>query len=534
MLVSDKFDKYLLFCLFILLAAFVAMPQLKYYALHTGVADFGFFLAGIYKVNEQWPHIFYGHVQPYMYLYGLLFQVMPGDLVPYALLSLQSFFLVGSILIMWKSYGNLAGISLLLYPPIWANNLFDFHFDHIAIPLLAIFFSACKSKKYFLASIAAVLLCFVKEIFALQAIACGIYLAVLSWRDPGCCKKKWVFFSPFLITSFASLWFYLAIKFFLPYFSDVGKTALESGAFSWMGKDIGQIFSTLVFHMDKVVIDILTTPKKIYYLIYLFGPFILIPFLRPLPLIVAAPILMVSMLSHQSNYYDYAAHYSAGLIIPIVVAYVEGVTFLRKYFFNIKFGEGLRLCNCNIDLFNLFLIFWLTCFQVLLGSSPISRLFWSDKIWSINYNAYISSSRDASIRNAIRKYVPIDDEIIISSQNNLNYLDLAKRQNYLIFPGGVVEPHQLTNWDHKTFHGFLGFVKEGDIKSAIQQELVYADYVLIDIHRPYFVYDAGCDTIYSKCTNRHVEALYLDSLKTLESKYTLLYEYDGFRIYKKP
>jgi hypothetical protein len=254
-----------------------------------------------------------------------------------------------------------------------------------------------------------------------------------------------------------------------------------------------------------------------------------------LPLIVGLPIFMISMLSHQSNYYDYSAHYSAGLIIPILVSYIDGVVPARNYFYficqKVKFLKILMPSE-RIDTFNLFLICWLLCFQIALGTSPISRLFWVDKVWSLGIRAYIPTERDLVIRDLIEKYIPPDDSVVVSSQNNINYLRLAMRQNFLIFPGGVTELHQLTNWDQKTFAGLLDFFQRQKNIDATAQ-LIFADYVLIDIKRPHFVYDVGCDTAYSKCLNEKIEMLYLESIKFLENKYTTVYEYDGFRIFKK-
>jgi hypothetical protein len=185
----------------------------------------------------------------------------------------------------------------------------------------------------------------------------------------------------------------------------------------------------------------------------------------------------------------------------------------------------------NFQIINIFLICWLVIFQIIVGISPISRLFWSDKIWSLNYQAYISSTRDSIIRNSIEKYIPYGDDLIVSSQNNINYLPLAIRQNLLIFPGGVTDPHILTNWDQKTFSGFWGFVK-GQVSIQSPDQLAYADFVLIDTKRPYFVYDIGCDTSYNICINKKIENIYINSIHKLEVKYQVIYEYDGFKIYE--
>lgn len=534
MFISKKIDKYLGFFCVILIVAFILMPQLKYYSIHTGVADLGFFLAGLYKVNTQWPLIFYGHVQPYMYIYGLLFKVFPNNFVPFVLLALQSFSIIISILLMKKYYGNLAGIALLLYSPIWANNLFDFHFDHIAILLLATFFVGCKTKRYALAACSALLLCFVKEVFALEAAVCGVYLIIEFYKSTSITERLRRFLISILIISFACSWFFFSILFLLPYFSDSGKTILEGGAFSWLGNGIKEIISTIVFNPTQILLEILSRPKKILYIAVLLGPFIFIPLLKPLPLLVGAPIFMISMLSQQSNFYDYNAHYSSGLIIPIVVAFVEGVELLKKRY-NSYSGKVIRMGSLNylnnFEIINFLLICWLIIFQIIVGISPISRLFWSNKIWSLNYHAYISSTRDSIIRDSIEKYIPSVDHLIVSSQNNINYLPLAIRQNLLIFPGGVTDPHILTNWDQKTFSGFLGFVK-GQVAIHSPDQLAYADFVLIDTKRPYFIYDLGCDTSYNICFNKKIENIYIYSIHNLEIKYQLLYEYDGFKIYK--
>jgi uncharacterized membrane protein len=535
MQLSEKIDKYLSVLCILLCVAFFFMPQLKYYSLHSGVADLGFFLAGLYKVNSQWPHIFYGHVQPYMYLYGFLFQIFPENYVPFLLLGLQSLVLLVATALIWKYYGKLAGFSMMMYTPLWMNNLFDFHFDHIAVLLMAIFFISCKRNKYQISMITMLLLCFVKEIFALQAIMCGVYLITEISKNSDNLEKKRNIIYTLLLVGFASLWFLVSIKYLLPFFSDSGKTALESSAFSWLGNNIYEIFISLLHQPQKILIEIITTPGKIYYLVMLFGPLLFISILNPLPLITAVPILMVSLLSRTPNYYDYAAHYSAGLIIPVIVSFSESIPKIQALFQHLyqKLNYSCStISGCNNKFSYFFIITWIVVFQIAFGVSPISRLVWSDKIWVFNYQAYISSQRDADIRDAISKLIPIDDSIIISSQNNINYSPLFLRQNYLIFPGGVTEPHAKTNWDSKSVINFLLYLK-GELRADSQQNFVYADYVLIDTARPYFIFDKGCDSIFLTCSNKNIEKDFLDTVRILESQYILLYENNGFKIFKK-
>ena len=244
---------------------------------------------------------------------------------------------------------------------------------------------------------------------------------------------------------------------------------------------------------------------------------------------------MISLLSRSPNYYDYAAHYSAGLIIPIIVSFSESLPKLKKWIYIIskKFIFFKTITFSNISaISNFIIISWVILFQIAVGLSPISRLFWSDKIWSINYQAYIPSERDAVIRNSITKYIPLDSSIIVSSQNNLNYSPLFLRQDYLIFPGGVTEPHIRTNWDEKTFNNFMNYLR-GEAPVNYEPDLIYAEYVLIDFNRPFYLFDKGCDSTYLICRDKDIEKKYLNAIGILENKYILLFEYNGFRIFKK-
>jgi len=62
------------------------------------------------------------------------------------------------------------------------------------------------------------------------------------------------------------------------------------------------------------------------YLGVAFGLLAFISLLRPAFLIPALPMLAIAMLSHSPDHYDYNSHYMAGLIMPIMLAFVLGLT----------------------------------------------------------------------------------------------------------------------------------------------------------------------------------------------------------------
>ena len=147
----------------------------RYIALSSNVADLGFFLNNLANIGNQWPRAFFGHVQPLMLLWGAGYQALPASVAPLALVTLQLLALLGSVVAIWRVFGAWPGVAMLLYYPLWANALLDFHFDHLAVPLLAVFFIACERRRFGWATLAAATLVLVKEPFALQTVACGLY-----------------------------------------------------------------------------------------------------------------------------------------------------------------------------------------------------------------------------------------------------------------------------------------------------------------------------------------------------------------------
>ena len=157
----------------------------RYVTLSSNFADLGFFLNNFSNIDSQWQRTFYGHVQPLMILWGDGFQALPSSIAPLVLVGLQALALLGSVVAIWCVFGVWPGVGMLLYYPLWANALFDFHFDHLAVPLLAFFFITCERRRFGWATLAAAALVLVKEPFALQTVACGLYFGWLAFHQRG-------------------------------------------------------------------------------------------------------------------------------------------------------------------------------------------------------------------------------------------------------------------------------------------------------------------------------------------------------------
>lgn len=84
--------------------------------------------------------------------------------------------------------------------------------------------------------------------------------------------------------------------------------------------------------------------------------------------------------------------------------------------------------------FYVLLALWILAGHVIPSPSAISRLFWSDKVWSYSWRAYVPTEREAMMKVAMLKYIPADPDVSVTTQNTVNWYYLADRKVYAPFP----------------------------------------------------------------------------------------------------
>jgi uncharacterized membrane protein len=535
----------------------ISLVVLRYFSLSSNVADLGFFITNITSTHSQWQHAFFGHFQPLMLLWSRCYLLFPAEAGPFALIIFQCLFILGSVVAVWRVFGSIPGFAMLMYYPLWVNALFDFHFDHVAIPILTLFFICCERRRFIEATLVAIILVLVKEPFALVVASCGLYFLYLYFYSHEYNFFKKLPYLGLLLILFGFGVFYIEMHWVLPYFSLGFPTSLGSDAFLWLGGDIYSIFWTIITKPFSVISEMFSSIQKLIYLIMIFGLLGFIPLLRPSALIVALPLILISLLSRTDNYYDYANHYTAGLIVPLIVAFRDGLPAASKIFTYVitRFTRWLYNIKQNIEIlfklhskrtggikpysiksiktiFSLWLILFLFVGHWAFASSPVSRLFWSNKVWSYSYQAYLPSARNEVIKDAILKFIPDNPQVSVASQNNLNWGYLASREFFLPFPLGVVTPYKMMDWTNRDFSGFLKFAYTGNMPTVIAHDL-YADFVVLDMKRPYFIADKGCNWTYGKCGNKLIESEFQDLVAYTRLHYEVEFEYDGFIIFKR-
>jgi uncharacterized membrane protein len=494
------------FSLFILLAG---MAVAKYHSLHSTFADLGMFLTHFSKPPDELWRNFVGHARPLMPIWSFLYQLLPENWVPAVILSAQAGALAWPVAGLYRHFGIIPVLAFTLFFPLWYNALFDFHMAHLAVPILFGFFFLERSGRIWSAVFLALFLALVSEPFALQTVACGLYMLVIR-------KHR---LAGFILILGGLSYFFIATHYLIPYFSMGERGGLDSSAFSWLGHSLTDMILFILTKPHIVLAEIISDNAKILYLFCIFGSLAFIPLLRPGILIVALPVIAIALLSRVGNYTGLYYHYTAGLIAPLIMAFAEGLPTARKIwsrlsFQKIPFIPLLFICPLAI--------------HIPLAPSPLSYTFLVKDSWAYSYRAYIPTQRDKMIKEAIHLHVPSEPEVAVSAQNTVNWGYLADRNNYLPFPMGVLEPHRVLMGTNRSLAGLWEFIKTGKMTKA-KTKRIWADYVVLDLKRPWFINDQGCSWKNGQCKNKgEFTSKFLALTQRTKELFNTVFEKDGF------
>ena len=508
----------LFFCMFITIAI---MSSLKYHNLNTTFFDLGLFLNNFSMIaSGQWQSLFLSHIQPLGLFWAIPFYFFSTDLAATIILTFQAAFLVLPVVGLYRHFGLVSALAFSFYFPLWYNALFDFHMDHLAIPILFGFFFYERKGKLYQAISLAVLLSLVKEPFALQTAFCGLYLLA---------RKNYL--SGFFLTLFGVAYFTLATQYMQQYFNSpfisiVGGWDLvsENTAFGWLGNSKQEIILSLITQPYFVLLEILNNEDKVKYFMYVFGALGFIPLLRPIILLPAIPILLISLLSNIPVHHAYNNHYTAGLVAPMIIAFSEGLPSAKKLWQKTNFPKYL---------FTPILIGGLLLCHILASPSPISRIFFIEKSWFYHYTVYLPSKRTQMIKSALTKYIPTNSEIVVTTQNTLNSGYLSKHKTIFVFPDGAIEKGSIPRINQLNLDGFWKFIKNQKLEKSTTSS-AWADYVVLDIKKPWFIISLGCYWVQGTCLKGQQEFANRFSSLVAKTKehFEMVYENDGFIILK--
>jgi len=215
--------------------------------------------------------------------------------------------------VVWaqSSAGAVTAGVYLLYPPLQFANLFDFHADTFATPMLLAAFASIFAGRTGWALAWAGLLMLVKEDMALVALSFGLYVAAVHRRLSG----LW-------LAAAAAAVFALLIGVVIP-------SWIQSSYFSvfnrWrhLGNTPWELITSPVLRPD-VFFGTILQPERLGYLVLLLMPLAGLPLLAPEVLAVGLPPLVSNLLSSSEMQYTIRGQYTASLTPILIAAAVVG------------------------------------------------------------------------------------------------------------------------------------------------------------------------------------------------------------------
>jgi len=302
-----------------------ALSVVRHRALLTGIWDLGYYAQITWQLahahlprSSVWHDAPWGNHATFILVAAAPFLRLAPD--PATLLVLQSLalslgaipaYMLGRRVWGMPHAGLAAAAAYLFYPPLQFANLFDFHADTFATPILLAAFAALFAGRVGWAVAWAALLILVKEDMALVAACFGLYVAVAHRRAAG------LILAGVAAAAFGLLvWIVIPGWIQTPYFSVFNR-------WPHLGRTPVELLLSPVLQ-PAVFFGTLLQPERFGYLALLVVPLAGLPLLAPEVLAVGLLPLASNLLSSVEAQYTIRAHYTATLTAILVVATVVG------------------------------------------------------------------------------------------------------------------------------------------------------------------------------------------------------------------
>jgi uncharacterized membrane protein len=289
--------------------------------------DLGYFDQAIYLISQGQPpivsfwgfHFLGGHADWILYLIAPLYKLYPSV---FWLFAIQAIALASGVIPAWQ-LAKQAGVKpeqaiaiavvYLLYPLVFNINLFDFHPEVMALPvILAVVLAARKNQPIrFAVGIIFILGC--RDALSLTVAAMGLWLLLF--------EKKRVYGAIALFSG--SIWFLVATQIIIPHFRPLGVEAVAR--YAGLGDSVLDIAKNLILQPGLALNYLLTLPNLEYLCL------LLVPVLWGLspqhlaPLLAAIPQLAMNFLTTSQPQKDLTHQYSVPILPFLLLAAIASV-----------------------------------------------------------------------------------------------------------------------------------------------------------------------------------------------------------------
>lgn len=332
-----------------------------------------------------------------------------------------------------KLTAYLFALSYAVYWGIQQAVEFDFHEIAFAVPLIALAIYFIDEKRWKAYFVCAGLLLLTKEDLSVLVAFFGLYLITLKEFRKG-----------LISIALGVVWFFLAIKLFIPFFSS------ESGYHYWSYKTFGPDPSSALLTIIKdplLMIRTLFSPAvKLHTWWYLFFPFLFLAFCSPL-IILAIPLIAERFLSDSTHFWAVAFHYTATISPVIVMASADGLTRLAGFVKAVKLRRVIVIAaSCIILSLNLYL----------LPEFPL---------WNLTSYGYWHRGQSDKAGYAALSLIP-PDASVAAQANIVPHLSHRRRifliRPVLIVPDSeyIIASSQISPYPFPTFEGIEEYLSE--------------------------------------------------------------------------
>ncbi len=400
-------------------------PLLRIYSFHSHYWDLGLFDHFLYVFKEEGNYYWFlkNHFSPILFLYGWLYKLWAS---PYLLVLLQSLAVVvggwglyrlalkllvdrfAALFITWVYFLH----PMVLYQAFW-----DFHTDHLFLPLVLLFFwiflSSYPLRRVWLGVVLIVLMS-VKESGILLALFLSLFLLL---------KREYRVGLFGVVMSLALFWFVTHIV--GPDFYRYSNTLLEEwpkaepSPFPSMYRKWGDSYFEMIRNILTHPIEVLKFITEKYRLIYLFvafAPLAFLAILSPSVLFVTIPGFAISLFSTQPEKYMVYHHYSAMVIMPIFIASLFGLKKIKS--------KSVMVLMALLTLF----VSWAY------APTPNGRYFYWKDINDYGYDKYLLTKKQRRKKEAIQKYIPSEYATSVSFNPQIYCARLGHRRIVRTFP----------------------------------------------------------------------------------------------------
>ncbi|MEA5503509.1 DUF2079 domain-containing protein [Halotia wernerae UHCC 0503] len=310
--------------------------SLRHTLFQSGVFDLGIYDQVVYLMSQGQPPIssFLGfhhmgnHAAWAVYPLALLYKIYPSS---YWLLAVQATALALGALPTWylarqaglkESQAVTMSAVYLLYPLIFNVNLFEFHPEVMAVPVLLGVVLAARLGKVGWFCLGTIFILGCKAVLSLTVAAMGFWLLVF--------EKRHVCGAIALIAGI--IWFLIASQVIIPLFSNDEVAAVSR--YSYLGDSVLEIARNLLLQ-PQLVLSRIFSLDTIGYLALLIAPVIwgLAP-KQLTPLVSAIPALALNILSDKQAQRDLIHQYSLPILPFLILAVIASLSAGRGWLKN--------------------------------------------------------------------------------------------------------------------------------------------------------------------------------------------------------